>query len=335
MDEKDDRTKNLSLKPAVPPIPPPMHVAKIQPKLLFQLYINTFLGASFAELFTFPMDVVKTRLHLQGEAAQKGESGGPKRGMFGIMYGIVKEEGFKSLYSGLSAMITRNLIFNALRVVFYDVVRQEFVYYDEEGHEVLSLFRGFVAGNIAGCMAQALANPLDIIKIRMQMDGRRRFLDQPVRVKNVGRGIIDLYRQGGIINMWKGMGPSCFRAMMMTAGDTAAYDLSKRHYIRLFKIKDGILIQFMASVTAGLVASVLSTPADVVKSRIMNQPTDEKGRGLHYRNAFHCYYKLITEEGLMAMYKGFTPCWLRIGPWSVAFWTAFEQLRKWQGQTGF
>lgn len=35
---------------------------------------------------------------------------------------------------------------------------------------------------------------------------------------------------------------------------------------------------YMFSTIAGFVAAVLSTPADVIKSRVMNQPMDENGK---------------------------------------------------------
>ncbi|KAH8377799.1 hypothetical protein KR093_007173 [Drosophila rubida] len=300
------------------------------------VYINTWLSASFAELFTFPLDVTKTRLHLQGESAERARAKGtPMRGMWGIFLTMAREEGFRGVYGGLSAMIIRNLFFNGPRVVFYDFIRRRLIYVDNQGKEVLTVFRGFLSSCLAGCMAQAIANPLDIVKIRMQVEGGRRALGYPVRVTNVWQALEYSYCEGGIKSLWKGVGPSCLRAMLLTTGDVAVYDLSKRNIISAFGLEDGKLVQFLASVTSGLAASSLSTPTDVVKSRIMNQPVNELGQGMHYKNAFDCYYKLITQEGIMAMYKGFLPCWLRVGPYNIFFWIAFEQLLRLQGHHSF
>ncbi|KAM8717436.1 hypothetical protein ACLKA7_004175 [Drosophila subpalustris] len=299
------------------------------------VYVNTFLSASFAELFTFPLDVTKTRLHLQGEAAELAAKGRSKRGMLGTFLGMAREEGLRGIYGGLSAMIIRNLFFNGPRVVFYDFIRQQLIYVDNQGREVLTVFRGFLSSSLAGCLAQAIANPLDIVKIRMQVEGSRRSLGYPARVSNVKQALEIIYSKGGVRSLWKGVGPSCLRAMLLTTGDVACYDLSKRNIISLFGLEDGRFVQFLASLSSGLAAGVLSTPTDVVKSRIMNQPVNERGQGMHYKNAFDCYYKLITQEGIMAMYKGFLPCWLRVGPYNIFFWIAFEQLLRMQGQSGF
>lgn len=54
-----------------------------------------------------------------------------------------------------------------------------------------------------------------------------------------------------------------------------------------------------------MVAATFGTPADVIKTRVMNQPTDPAtGRGLLYKGTFDCVKKTISEEGVTAMYKG-------------------------------
>jgi len=93
--------------------------------------------------------------------------------------------------------------------------------------------------------------------------------------------------------------------------------------------------QLQSSMCAGLTASVLSTPADVIKSRMMNQPVDESGKNLYYKNSIDCLRKLIREEGALTLYKGLMPTWFRLGPFSVLFWLSVEQLRQWEGQVGF
>merc|ERR1712020_13426 len=70
----------------------------------------------------------------------------------------------------------------------------------------------------------------------------------------------------------------------------------------------------------------MGTPADVVKARMMNQPTQENGRGLLYKNSIDCLMQTIKQEGFFGLYKGFLPCWLRMAPWSLTFWLSFEQI---------
>lgn len=39
-------------------------------------------------------------------------------------------------------------------------------------------------------------------------------------------------------------------------------------------------------------------------------------------------FQTIRNEGFLALYKGFFPSWLRLGPWNIVFFIVFEQLKK-------
>ncbi|KAH8413955.1 hypothetical protein KR009_007261 [Drosophila setifemur] len=333
----DDKQKPFQLRcisnERSPGFPPVNVVEPLTPRNLLQLYINTFLGANFAESFVFPLDVAKTRLQVEGEEAKK--TGAKTPPLIGTFRNMIKVEGPKSLYAGFSAMVTRNLIFNSLRVVFYDIFRRPFIHVNAQNEEVISIISALGCGLTAGCIAQALANPFDIVKVRMQTEGRRRQQGHEPRVNNMMQAFGDIYRYGGLPAMWKAMGPSCLRACLMTAGDVGSYDLSKRFFKRILKFEEGLPLRFFSSMCAGLVASVLSNPADVIKSRMMNQPVDANGGNLLYKNSIECIKVMVKEEGPLTFYKGLWPTWFRLGPFSVLFWLSIEQLREWEGQAGF
>ncbi|XP_023174943.1 mitochondrial uncoupling protein 4C [Drosophila hydei] len=333
---KGDDIDYWNLKASATP-PTPKLVANSQEEInlknLFMLYINTFIGANIAEGCMYSLDVGKTRMQVYGEEQKK--TGGKHRKMFRTLYGIATEEGPKALYSGFSAMVLRNFIFNSMRVMLYDIFRRRYIYVDTNQQECIRIHHAFLCGSAAGCVAQALANPFDIAKVRMQMEGRRKLLGLSPRSTSFPNVLNSIYRKSGVVGMWRGVVPSCMRACLMTAGDVGAYDLCKRNLKKHLGMHEGIALRFASSMVAGLVASVLSNPADVIKSRMMNQPTDEKGKGLYYKNSLDCVVKLLREEGFFNLYKGLIPCWLRLGPWSVLFWLSVEQLRVLEGQTGF
>ena len=79
----------------------------------------------------------------------------------------------------------------------------------------------------------------------------------------------------------------------------------------------------------------MGAPADVIKTRIMNQPTDEHGRGTLYRGTVDCLQQTVRNEGFGALYKGWLPTWMRMAPWSLVFFLSFEQLRRVAGLSSF
>ncbi len=69
----------------------------------------------------------------------------------------------------------------------------------------------------------------------------------------------------------------------------------------------------LAGATGGTVGTILNTPMDVVKSRIQNSPK-VAGQAPKYNWAWPAIGTVMKEEGFSALYKGFLPKVLRLGP---------------------
>lgn len=98
------------------------------------------------------------------------------------------------------------------------------------------------------------------------------------RVHSAGHAFREIVKRGGIKGLWKGSIPNVQRAALVNLGDLTTYDSVKRYIIKTFNLPDDHVVHIISSVCAGLVAATLATPADVVKTRVMNQPTDDLGR---------------------------------------------------------
>jgi len=85
-------------------------------------YAMSVGAASIAETCTYPLDLTKTRLQLQGEVAA-GEKSVLYRGMFQTAYGIFKEEGLLCLWRGMLPALYRHAIYTGMRMSVYEEVR--------------------------------------------------------------------------------------------------------------------------------------------------------------------------------------------------------------------
>jgi len=72
---------------------------------------------------------------------------------------------------------------------------------------------------------------------------------------------------------------------------------------------------------AAFIASVLSNPIDVVKTRLMTQ------RGGEYSGMSNCLIKIVAKEGPLSLYKGFGATFSRQCPYVVVTWLTVEQLK--------
>ena len=79
-----------------------------------------------------------------------------------------------------------------------------------------------------------------------------------------------MVREEGASSLARGVGPNVFRAILMNASQLASYDFFKAELINTKYFEDNILCHFTASFAAGTVATTVCSPADVLKSRIMN-----------------------------------------------------------------
>lgn len=187
----------------------------------------------------------------------------------------------------------------------------------------MTIWKAAAAGVTAGGLAQFLASPADLVKVHIQMEGRRRLMGLEARVHSTAHAFKEIVRRGGVKALWKGSVPNVQRAALVNLGDLTTYDTVKRYVLRSTGLPDDHLVHIISSICAGFVAAALGTPADVVKTRIMNQQTDATGRwvellnlrrsiliclmilrGLLYKGSIDCLQQTISKEGFWALYKG-------------------------------
>lgn len=148
----------------------------------------------------------------------------------------------------------------------------------------------------AGGIAQYLASPADLVKVQIQMEGKRRLMGLAPRVHSASHAFKEIVKRGGYAALWKGSIPNVQRAALVNLGDLTTYDSVKRYVIKTTGLPDTHLVHIISSVCAGFVAAFMGTPADVIKTRVMNQPTDESGRFAEISLRFHLFDQNVFPE---------------------------------------
>lgn len=249
-----------------------------------------------------------------------------------MMSNIIKTEGLGGLYAGVQPAVARHIPYTGFRAIGYEHIRGFFI--GNTPKEKAPMWAKMASGICAGGIGQAIAVPMDLIKVRMIGDGR--LVAEGKLPAPRYRGIIDagqkILRSEGVAGFYQGCWPAIQRAALVNLGELTAYDTAKNTIVQ--HTGDNIVCHIMSAICSGFVASVFSTPADVAKSRIMNQVPFRDG-SLPYRGTLDCWRKVVTNEGPLALYKGFMPGWLRLAPWQLTFWVSYEQLRKLTGLSGF
>ncbi|CAK8696152.1 unnamed protein product [Clavelina lepadiformis] len=297
-------------------------------------FASSAAASAIAETATFPLDLTKTRLQIQGEVASNGHASTMvKRGMIRTAFGVVCEEGVSKLWTGLPPAVYRHIIYTGVRMIVYEQMRENVLGRNKDGS--FSVWKAAIAGLCAGSVGQFVASPMDLVKVKMQMKNHRMLGNTEPNFTNVCHALRSTYHANGIKGLWAGWVPNVQRAALVNVGNLTTYDVAKQYILRNTRLKDNWFCHMLASICSGFVAAVLGTPADVVKTRMMNQARDSNGRGLFYKSSVDCVVTTVKQEGFLSLYKGFIPIWSRIAPWSVIFWITNEEIRKLIGISTF
>lgn len=284
-------------------------------------FIYGGLASIIAEFGTFPIDTTKTRLQIQGQQIDPRHVELRYSGMVDCFVKTSRQEGIKALYCGIWPAVLRQATYGTIKFGTYYSLKQALAARRADGGAVEHLPTNTFCAAFAGGFSSAIANPTDVLKVRMQMGSEKRRL---------ARCLVDMWRVEGARGLWRGVGATSQRAAVIAAVELPVYDACKKRLLP--RLGDSPANHFASSLLASLGSAVASTPLDVIRTRMMNQ---RKAKG-HvsrpsekiYTGTIDCFLRTVRSEGFVALYKGFVPTWLRMGPWNIIFFLSYEQLKQ-------
>lgn len=96
-------------------------------------------------------------------------------------------------------------------------------------------------------------------------------------------------------------------------------------------MQEGLPLHMLSSFIAGFVTVVVTSPVDVIKTRIMHENTVHCNKLQYSSSSTQVFKQIFLTEGLLGFYKGFIPNWFRSTPYTIIAFVIFEQLRKLAG----
>ncbi|CAM9533788.1 unnamed protein product [Phaeothamnion confervicola] len=279
-------------------------------------WVRPLCGASAAitaEVVTLPVDIFKIRFQLaNGRAARPAVSL--------ICRDVYRSHGLYGFWFGLQPALLRQITIQSTKMAMYDPLKARIVAAapGPQG-QTTQLWHLMLAGGTAGAMGGLLGNPADLVKTRMQAG-----LSGP-HYANVGDAFAHIVRSEGVAALWRGAVPMVQRSFLVNMAELAVYDKQTKSTIRESELlPEGLATTAGASAVAGFATACVSTPVDLAKTRLM---TDGCGGARQYRGMAHVLTSVFQSEGPRGLYKGFVPTWLRVGPWAMVFFVAYERYR--------
>ncbi|KAK8959223.1 hypothetical protein KSP40_PGU020554 [Platanthera guangdongensis] len=260
------------------------------------------IAGAFTYVCLLPIDAVKTKLQTRGAAQIYS-------GAFDATLQIFRTQGLLGFYRGFSAVLVGSASSSA---VYFGTC--------EFGKSLLSKFPAYppflippTAGAMGNVVSSAIMVPKELITQRMQAGA-------PGRSWEV---FLKILEKDGILGLYAGYSATLLRNL-----PTGILSYSSFEYLKGFVLSRtgrGYLepVQSVCcGALAGAISASLTTPLDVVKTRLMTQ-----ARGEASKKMSETVRQILMEEGWTGLYRGIGPRVLHSACFSAIGYFAFETAR--------
>ncbi|KAE8288172.1 Solute carrier family 25 member 35 [Larimichthys crocea] len=290
-------------------------------------FVLSGAAACGACLFTNPLEVVKTRMQLQGELQSRGSYQVYYRNVFHAFYTIGKVDGLSGLQKGLAPGLVYQFFMNGVRLGSYAIIESS-GYIHTNGR--VSAAKTTAAGAVAGVVGAVMGSPVYLVKTHLQSQSTSCIaVGHQYKHQGMVHALTAIYRQHGILGLWRGSSAAVPRVSVGSAAQLSTFSSAKELVIDLQVFpKNSWLVALSAGMISSVVVVLAMTPFDVVSTRLYNQPVDQLGKGQLYKGFADCFSKTLRKEGLMGLYKGLGASYFRLGPHTILSLFFWDELRK-------
>jgi len=252
-------------------------------------------------LVMYPLDVVKTRQMLV--VGTKSPS------MVSVFSSVIRTEGWSRLYRGIVPPILMEAPKRAVKFASNEVYKPLF---ENKKTKQLVGPGAVLAGGMAGMTEACVIIPFELVKVRLQAK------ENIGKYKNSFHAVSEIFREEGTRGFYKGLESTLWRnAVWNGAYFGLIHHLQKSFALPPEKSTRGkrLFRDFIAGFIGGVVATTLNTPFDVVKSRIQKEAGNSTNSQVKkYNWTIPSLGIILKEEGPKALYRGYLPKVLRLGP---------------------
>ncbi|XP_017049619.1 solute carrier family 25 member 35 [Drosophila ficusphila] len=283
------------------------------------------VAAMGAGLFTNPVEVIKTRIQLQGELAARGSHAQPYKNVFQAFVTVAKNDGILGLQKGLAPALCFQFVINSFRLSIYTHAVEKGWVHNSKGE--ISFAKGMFWGALGGVVGSYCASPFFLIKTQLQAQAAKQIaVGYQHQHTSMSDAIKQIFRKNGVLGLWRGSMANVGRATVASAVQIATFGQAKSFLKDNGLVSHPTALSFCSGLAAGSFVSVAITPLDVLTTRLYNQGVDAQGRGLYYKSWLDCVLKILRSEGAYGLYKGFWPIYLRSAPYSTLVLLFFDEL---------
>lgn len=256
-------------------------------------------AATAALALLYPLDNIQTRMQQQRKKTKQVASGplqtttasnNTTQSTIQVVNQLIKEEGIAGLYSGFTSGLFAMVVSWFSYYYTYRVVQQNRVVQRLGIASSTSAWSDLLNGTVAGTITCVLTNPLWVMNTRIKLRGS----DQPSQ--GYPRELWSLISEEGVAGLLQGIGP----ALVLVSNPALQFMCAEqfRRYLALnYGTAPGPIIEFCIGAITKLIATILTYPYNVIKTRMQ-----ENANVAH--SAMEIAANVFNDGGMRAFFAG-------------------------------
>lgn len=267
-------------------------------------FIAGWLGGLVGVLVGQPFDTVKVNLQTQNAKNPL------YKGTYHCIATIVKQEGIRGLYRGVTSPMFGVAFVNAIVFGVYGNVQRR-------TEDPDSLKSHILGGSAAGLVQSFVCSPIELAKTRIQL---QEHFPNSIKHKNPLQSLNFIRKTEGVRGVFRGVGITALRDVPGFASYFLAYELMTRT-----TENPSPMHTLMAGGLAGTFSWLVTFPIDVIKSRIQTDGITGKSQ---YNGIIDCIKQGHKAEGLSLYTRGLNSTLIRAFPMNAACFLVVSTVLK-------
>ncbi|KAG8011740.1 Calcium-binding mitochondrial carrier protein SCaMC-2-A [Nibea albiflora] len=242
---------------------------------------------------TAPLDRLKVMMQVYGSRTNNMCI------MSGLMQ-MIKEGGMRSLWRGNGVNIIKIAPESALKFMAYEQIKRLI----GSDKETLSILERFVAGSLAGVIAQSTIYPME-----------------------------QIFKREGLGAFYKGYIPNMLGIIPYAGIDLAVYETLKNNYLQQYGANStdpGVFVLLACGTVSSTCGQLASYPLALVRTRMQAQAATEGSQQVTMTGLFR---QILQTEGPTGLYRGLAPNFLKVIPAVSISYVVYEHLKTQLGVT--